>query len=78
MKDFLDTTPFAIVIIIFAITIEGILGMAFGMASCSNHQTDPLWNNGICPKCGVNYELRAKYYSKIYVCPECHTEVERY
>lgn len=75
MKNFLETiAPFAIVIIMLAIIIGGILGIA----SCSNHQTDPLWNDGVCPKCGVNYELRAKYYSKTYVCPECHTEVERY
>ncbi len=40
------------------------------------------WNNGVCPDCGVRYELRGvsgkvvkeKYYS----CPECGKEVERY
>lgn len=46
-----------------------------GVNSCSADT----WNNGICPKCEVRYELRGvskglKYYS----CPSCGLEVSRY
>lgn len=57
------------------IAIILMLVIIFGFNSCSA----PTWNDGICPKCEVRYELRgvsrgAKYYS----CPECGQEVSRY
>lgn len=47
----------------------------FGTNSCSASD----WNNGMCPKCEVRYELRAASYGlKYYVCPNCKKEVSRY
>ena len=35
-----------------------------------------LWNDGICPNCKTNWELRGVYKSKkYYVCPHCHQEI---
>lgn len=38
------------------------------------------WNNGTCPDCGEQYELRAvtRDYRKYYSCPVCGEEVARY
>lgn len=49
--------------------------LVIGINSCSVSD----WNNGICPKCEVRYELRG--YSQginVYDCPECGKEVHRY
>lgn len=49
-----------------------------GLNTCS----EPDWNDGICPKCAVRYELRGvsgRYIEdKHYVCPRCGKEVTRY
>lgn len=54
----------------------------FFLVSCHNTATESDWNNGICPKCGVKYELRGvsgrMVKEKYYSCPECGKEVERY
>lgn len=52
-----------------------ILAIMFSVNACSGET----WNDGICPKCEVRYELRgASRGLKYYVCPECGQEVERY
>lgn len=49
--------------------------LMIGVNSCSAET----WNDGICPDCGVRYELRgASRGLKYYACPECGQEVERY
>lgn len=54
-------------VLIFAIII--------GTNSCTADE----WNDGICPKCEVRYELRgASRGLKYYACPMCGQEVERY
>lgn len=46
-----------------------------GVNSCSAST----WNDGICSKCNIRYELRgASQGLKYYVCPECGQEVKRY
>ena len=62
-------------IIIILIAIGFLILLRLGINSSSS----TTWNNGICPKCEVRYELRAandglKYYS----CPDCGKEVKRY
>lgn len=61
----------AVIILVLAI---------FGLRTCSNEMASTQWNEGVCPKCNVQYELRAidRSYCKYYVCPECHVEIERY
>lgn len=73
MKDtFKSELPYYLGLI--AIFIVFILGVAGCVNGCSSRE----WNDGICPKCNEHYELRgASRYIKYYVCPECHTEVER-
>jgi hypothetical protein len=44
-----------------------------------NSYTATTWNDGVCPKCKIRYELMGvseglKYYS----CPACGLEVSRY
>lgn len=55
---------------IFTLVIDGLYNLT----------TETEWNEGICPKCEVRYELRAagRYGLKYYACPECGQEVERY
>lgn len=49
------------------------------MKGCRNNANRYQWNNGICPKCEVRYELRGvSYNDKYYVCPECGDEIIRY
>lgn len=37
------------------------------------------WNDGVCPNCGIRYELKAVDNGfKFYTCPECGQEVIRY
>ncbi len=68
----IDTT---LNIIEIVICIAIIILIIVGTNSCSASE----WNNGVCPKCEIRYELRGvsrgfKYYS----CPQCGNEVERY
>lgn len=68
-----DSIGTSIVTIIICIIL--IVAIVTGKNSCS----EPMWNNGNCPKCEIKYELRGvsnalKYYS----CPECGQEVGRY
>lgn len=49
--------------------------MVLGVNSCSASD----WNNGVCPNCGVRYELRGISNGiSAYVCPECGKEVRKY
>lgn len=62
-------------IICLVISIIILLAVMIGINSCSSEE----WNDGECPACHENYELRGvskdlKYYS----CPECGNEVERF
>lgn len=55
-----------VLIVIFLIT---------AVNSCSASD----WNNGICPNCGVRYELRGLSQGiSAYACPKCGKEVRRY
>lgn len=68
-------TKFLIFAALFGIGILVLL--VIGTNSCSASD----WNDGICPDCGVRYELRGAagdLHLKYYVCPECGKEVERY
>lgn len=68
-------TKFSIFAALFGIGILVLL--VIGTNSCSASD----WNDGICPDCGVRYELRGAagdLHLKYYVCPECGKEVERY
>ena len=57
------------------IAIILVLVLMFGINSC----TAETWNNGICTKCTVRYELRGVSKGlKYYACPECGQEVHRY
>lgn len=61
------------------ITIIGCIVIAILMMVLVNSCSASDWNNGICPKCEVRYELRgASYGMKYYACPECGNEVSRY
>lgn len=52
-----------------------ICAIAFGTNACSARD----WNDGICPRCHVRYELRSVYRGlRYYACPNCGQEVERY
>lgn len=62
-------------IISIILVISFVIIMVFGINSC----TAETWNDGVCEKCEIRYELRGvskglKYYS----CPECGQEVQRY
>lgn len=49
--------------------------LAFGFNTCTHDK----WNDGVCSKCDVRYELRAVYRGiHYYACPECGREVERF
>jgi len=44
-----------------------------------NSLTNSEWNDGVCSKCNVTYELRGISDAlKYYVCPSCHNEVSRF
>ena len=59
------------VIICFALAFL----IMIGINTCSA----PEWNDGICPKCDVRYELKAASRGlKYYACPRCGNEVSRY
>lgn len=64
--------------LIMLLAVVSMLGLLMiGANSCSASD----WNDGICPNCGVRYELRGAagdLHLKYYVCPECGKEVERY
>lgn len=58
---------FSLIVIIILIIV--------GVNSCSASN----WNDGICPKCEIRYELRgASQGLKYYACPNCGNEVSRY
>lgn len=49
--------------------------IVIGVNSCSSSE----WNDGTCPKCEVEYELRGVSEGlKYYACPNCGNEVRRY
>lgn len=76
MKHYRDTDfdiKFSIIFLFAAIGFV-VLIMIIG-----NRISAPKWNDGVCPKCDVRYELRAATrMSKYYACPMCGEEVKRY
>lgn len=69
MKDCLSA------ILIFIIAMAFLFFIMMGINSCSSST----WNDGICPKCEIRYELRgASQGLKYYACPDCGNEVQRY
>lgn len=66
-----DESSWWTVVICFVLVFALILGVN----ACSADD----WNDGVCPKCEVRYELRgASRGLKYYSCPMCGQEVERY
>lgn len=60
------------------IVIIGCIVIVILIAVCTNSCSASEWNNGICPKCEVRYELRGvSRVFKYYACPQCGNEVER-
>lgn len=60
-------------------TIVGCIILILCLMGGTNSCSEPIWNNGNCPKCEIKYELRGVSNSlKYYSCPECGQEVERY
>lgn len=61
------------------IEIIALIGICFLIVACVNSCSASDWNDGICPKCGVRYELRGISQGlKAYAYPECGKEVRRY
>jgi hypothetical protein len=53
--------------------------LAFALVMVVNSRPSRTWNNGVCPRCRIRYELMdVSNGIKYYVCPECGQEVERY
>lgn len=53
----------------------------FVLGSCSNIMSADEWNNGLCPRCQVRYELRSVSHRgdyHYYSCPKCGNEVTRW
>lgn len=77
-----EFTGFVMYALLIIVGIMIILKMysCHDLYSCHDSAIEDVWNNGICQKCNVRYELRAvsRYGLKYYVCPECGLEVERY
>jgi hypothetical protein len=62
-------------ILIFIIAMAFLFFIITSVNSCSSIS----WNDGICPKCEIRYELRgASQGLKYYSCPDCGNEVQRY
>jgi hypothetical protein len=62
-------------LMVILICIALIFAIVFGFNTCTASE----WNDGMCPKCEVRYELRGVYkHMKYYSCPKCGNEVERY
>lgn len=76
MKRDNDDFAFKALIVELTIILIIIVISVLGTNSCSSSR----WNNGICPKCGIRYELRAATNGglKYYACPNCGEEVKRY
>ena len=59
------------IIMCFVLVIAIVLG--------ANYCTASRWNDGVCPKCEIRYELRgASDGLKYYSCPACGLEVSRF
>ena len=60
-------------------TIVFCIILVFLIICCTNSCHADIWNNGVCPKCEIKYELRGVSNGlKYYICPNCKQEVERY
>lgn len=63
----------------FALEMIAIIGIIVLLITAVNSCSASDWNNGICPKCEVRYELRGMSQGlKAYACPKCGKEVYRY
>ena len=60
---------------VIIITIALALFILVGYNACTAQE----WNDGICLKCNVRYELRGVYKgTHYYACPKCGNEVSRF
>ena len=56
-----------------------VVGLLFGMRTCTNLRSKDDWNNGVCATCEERFELKAASQGlKYYACPQCGLEVKRY
>ena len=63
----------------FALEMLAIIGIIVLLITAVNSCSASDWNNGICPKCEVRYELRGLSQGiSTYACPKCGKEVRRY
>ena len=63
----------------FVLEMIAIIGIIVFIITAVNSCSASDWNNGICPDCGVRYELRGLSQGlSAYACPECGKEVRRY
>lgn len=65
----------------YLIGLIAVISLLVFLVLATNSCSESDWNDGICPKCNVRYELReaaGDLHLKYYVCPECGKEVERY
>lgn len=63
----------------FALEMLAIIGIIVLLVTAVNSCSASDWNNGICPKCEVRYELRGLSQGlSAYACPKCGKEVRRY
>ena len=57
------------------ICIALVLFLVFGFNTCTASE----WNDGKCPKCHEDYELRGAHDGiRYYSCPKCGNEIERF
>ena len=57
------------------ICVALVIFIMIGFNTC----TASRWNDGECPDCHEDYELRAVYSGmRYYACPDCGKEVSRY
>lgn len=55
-----------------------VCGVCFAQETI-NKRNEPMWNDGVCPKCSEIYELKAvDSGKKFYACNECGQEVVIY
>ena len=62
------------------VILIGTLILSISNNSLVRKRNTILWNDGICPNCKTNWELRSvckdnSYTKKYYVCPCCHREI---
>lgn len=62
-----------------AVTFLVGLAVCFLIVAGTNSCSADKWDDGICPKCNIEYELKGVgNMLKYYQCPKCGEEVKRY